>query len=113
MLNEGILLNDSATLMKTEMVRELWRLRETTPDELERAVFERRTGSTREDIDWDVEDNKAGYFLWTKTFDGLLTELVEDGYLTVEKTDEGGSLLKAAEVDPALDMSQFVYPGRN
>lgn len=112
MLNEGIVTNNSKTSIKSEMVRQLWTLQRTTPDELERAVFETITGGKREDIDWEVEDNKAGYFLWTKTFDGLISELEEDGYLSVEKEGEG-SVLVAAEKDPDTDISQFVYPGED
>ena len=109
MLNEGIVVNSDRTLIKSEMIRRLQELGRTTPDGLERAVFESLTGGRREDIDWDVEDNKAGYYLWTKTFDGLVTELIEDGYLLVEDAPEGKQLV-APEPEPGLDVSQLVYP---
>jgi hypothetical protein len=109
MLNEGVLTNDSKILLKSETVRQLRRLAHTTPDELERAVFEALTGGKREEIDWDVEDNRAGYFLWTKTFDSLITELIDDGYILVKEEGEG-NVLVAAETDPNLDVSQLVYP---
>jgi hypothetical protein len=110
MLNEGIVFNDTRTVMKSEMVRQLGRLGTTTPEELERAVFESLTGGRRTDIDWDVEDNKAGYFLWVKAFDGLITELAEDGYLRIEDRGDGAHSLVLAETDQGLDVSQFVYP---
>jgi hypothetical protein len=109
MLNEGIVINDSATLVKTEMLRQVWKLRRTTPDELERAVFEALTGGKREDIDWDVEDNKAGYFQWTKTFDSLIGELVDDGYLLVQEEDDG-NVLVSTDKEPDIEVSQMVYP---
>jgi hypothetical protein len=109
MLNEGIVTSDSKTLVKSTMLRKLWKRQRTTPDELERAVFEELTGGSREDIDWDVEDNKAGYFLWAKSFDGLITELVEDGYIQIVEED-GNSVLVAAEIDPTIDVSQMVQP---
>jgi hypothetical protein len=109
MLNEGIVINDSAVLVKSELLRQLWRLKRTTPNGLERAVFEALTGGKREDIDWSVEDNKAGYFTWIKTFDVLIGELVEDGYLTVEREDEGRVLVATAK-EPDLGISQVAHP---
>jgi len=109
MLNEGIVVNDDKTLVKSEIIRQLARLGRTTPDDLERAVFKALTGGTRSEIDWDIEDNKAGYFLWTKTFDGLITELDEDGYLRVEDSLEGKYLV-GTELGEGLEVSQLVYP---
>jgi hypothetical protein len=110
MLNEGIVTNSSRSLLKSEMIRQLQKQGRTTPDLLERAVFQALTGGKREDIDWDLEDNKAGYFLWTRTFDDLITELEEDGYLRIEGEGSEHEIV-AAEVDPPLDVSQLVYPG--
>ena len=31
------------------------------------------------DVDWSVVDNQAGYYLWLRSFDQLVGELVEDG----------------------------------
>jgi len=109
MLNEGIVVSDDKTLVKSEIIRQLNRLGRTTPNDLERAVFKALTGGTRDEIDWDIEDNKAGYFLWTKTFDGLITELDEDGYLGVEDSLEGKFLVNTA-ADEGLEVSQLVYP---
>jgi hypothetical protein len=109
MLNEGIVTNTSRSLVKSEMIRQLQKQGHTTPDLLERAVFEALTGGRREDIDWGLEDNKAGYFLWTRTFDELITELEEDGYLEI--TGEGNEHeIVSTQVDPPLDISQLVYP---
>jgi hypothetical protein len=108
-LNEGIVTGDTKTLVKSEMVRQLRKLSEATPEQLERAVFEKLTGGKREDIDWDFEDNKAGYFLWTKTFDGLITELVDDGYFKVKTGGEEKTMV-LGQVDPDLDVSKSNYP---
>jgi hypothetical protein len=109
MLNEGIITNDSRNLVKSEMIRQLQKQGHTTPDALERAVFEAMTGGKREDIDWDLEDNKAGYFLWTRTFDDLITELEEDGYLRIEGEGNEHEIV-AVQMDPPLEISQLVYP---
>ena len=84
MLNEGLIVNDTTALVKSEMVNQIRRLGPTTPDELERAVFRSITGHEREEVDWDIKDNQAGYYSWVKSFDQLISELVEDGYIRVE-----------------------------
>ncbi len=61
MLDEGIIVNDTNTLMKSEMIKQIRELGPTDPDTWERAVFESLTGAKREDVDWGVEDNQAGY----------------------------------------------------
>ena len=70
-LNEGIVTSDTKIKMKSEMLRQLAVLEQATPDEWERAVFESLTGQKREDVDWDVEDNHAGYYTWIRSFDQL------------------------------------------
>ncbi|MFH1842751.1 MAG: hypothetical protein ABIF77_06050 [bacterium] len=109
MLNEGIVFNDDKTVVKSEIIRQLARLGRTTPDDLERAVFKALAGGTRDEIDWDIEDNKAGYFLWTKTFDSLISELDEDDYLGVENSLEGKHIV-GIELDQGMEVSQLVYP---
>jgi len=111
-LNEGIIMNDSKALMKSEMLRQLGLLKETTPDQWERSVFESLTGHKREDVDWGVEDNQAGYYAWILSFDNLISELEEDGYVRVEDADGNRKVLMATESDPPDDYSQFVYPSR-
>ncbi len=112
MLNEGIVNNDASTLVKSEMVRQLRRLGKTTPELWEAATFEALTGGTREQIDWDVEDNQAGYYLWIKGFDALVNELVDDGYAlidSVEGTEE--KTIRLGEVaEEGIEYSQLVYP---
>ena len=109
MLNEGLIVNDTAALVLSEIVHQIRRLGPCKSDDLERAVFESLVGHTREEVDWDIEGNQAGYFLWTKTFDRLITELINDGYIQV-KEKENGKVLVAAETDPDLAVSQVVYP---
>jgi hypothetical protein len=112
-LNEGIITNDSKILMKSEMIRQLASLKETTPDEWERRVFESLTGHKREDVDWDFEDNQAGYYTWVLSFDHLISELEEDGYVRVEDAGGNRKVLIATETDPPDDYSQFVYPSQS
>jgi hypothetical protein len=111
MLNEGILVGDATTALRSEMVRQLRRLGRGTPDALERAVFTSLTGGTREDVDWDVEDNQAGYRTWIRTFDGLVRELVDDGYCRVE-TNGGEKVLVAEDVDPSVGWSETASRGQ-
>ena len=109
MLNEGLILNDSAALVKSEMVNHIRRLGPTTPEALERAVFESITGQRREDVDWDIEDNKAGYYTWVKSFDRLVHELIEDGYMF---TEEVSGTLVPTEAESQSEYSHLVYPPR-
>ena len=106
MLNEGLIVNNTAALVKSEMVRQIRRLGPTTPDELERAVFKTLTGHDREEVDWDIEDNQAGYFTWLKSFDQLIEDLVEDGYIRVEALRQ----LVPTEAEPHIEFSHLVYP---
>jgi len=106
MLNEGLIVNDTTALVKSEMVRQIRRLGPTTPDELERAVFKAVTGHDREEVDWEIGDNQAGYFTWLKSFDQLITELVEDGYIRVEELRR----LVPTEAEPTTEYSHLVYP---
>ena len=70
MLNEGLIVNDTKALVKSAIVNQIRELGSTTPDGLERAVFKSLVGHEREEVDWDIEDNQAGYFTWLKSFDG-------------------------------------------
>jgi hypothetical protein len=103
MLNEGLILNDTAALVKSEIVKQIRRLGSTTPDELERAVFKAVVGHEREEVDWVVEDNQGGYFTWLKSFDQLISELLEDGYIRVEELRR----LVPTEADPQFDYSHI------
>jgi hypothetical protein len=110
--NEGIVGSDTTIAMKSEMLKQLSLLEETTPDEWERAVFESLTGYRREDVDWDVADNHAGYYTWIRSFDQLITELEEEGFVKVDDRGENRKVLRKTEWDPAIDYSQLVYPSR-
>jgi hypothetical protein len=106
MLNEGLIVNDTKALIRSEIVNQIRRLGPTTPDELERAVFKSLVGHDREDVDWDVEDNQAGYYTWVRSFDQLVNELVEDGYIRTEEPDA----LVPTETEPVSEYSHLVYP---
>jgi hypothetical protein len=111
-LNEGIVTSDAKILMKSVMLRQLASLKQTTPDEWERAVFESLIGYKREDVDWDIKDNQAGYYTWIRSFDQLISELEEDGYVRVADEGDNRKVLVATESDPSIDYSQFVYPSK-
>ena len=98
--------------MKSEMLRQLSYLEETTPDDWERAVFESITGHRREEVDWDVPDNHAGYYTWIRSFDQLISELEDEGYVKVADKGRNRKILKKTEWDPAIGFSQLVYPAK-
>jgi hypothetical protein len=106
MLNEGLIVNDTAALVKSEIVNQIRRLGKTTPDELEQAVFKALVGRGREEVDWDIKDNQAGYYSWVRSFDGLVQELIEDGYILAEEPNT----LVATEAEPLSEYSHLVYP---
>jgi hypothetical protein len=108
MLNEGLIVNDATSLVKSEIVNQIRRLGHATPDELERAVFKALVGRDREEVDWDVGDNQAGYYTWLKSFDGLVGELIEDGYILAKEPGH----LEATESEPLSEYSHLVYPAR-
>jgi hypothetical protein len=112
MVNEGVISSDSKVLVKSEMLRQIWKLQRTTPDEWEQAVFAALTGGTRKDVDWDFEDNQAGYYTWVKAFDALIEELVDDGYVKVVEGADKTRTLVATEVDPEMDVSRITYPSK-
>ena len=112
-LNEGIVGSDTKVAMKSEMLKQLNLLNETTPDEWERAVFESLTGHRREDVDWDVPDNHAGYYTWIRSFDQLINELEDEGYVKVAGRGGDRKVLKKTDWDPAIDYSQLVYSGNH
>ena len=110
-LNEGIVGSDTKIEMKSEMLRQIDSLKETTPDEWERAVFESLTGHKREDVDWDIPDNHAGYYTWIRSFDQLIGELEEEGYVKVTEQNGNRKTIKKTEWDPAINPSQLIYSG--
>jgi len=106
MLNEGVIVNDAKALVKSEIVNQIRRLGPTTPADLEAAVFKKLVGHSREEVDWEIEDNKAGYYTWLKSFDQLITELVDDGYIRIEEV----RTLVPTEAEPSTEYSHLVYP---
>jgi hypothetical protein len=111
MLNEGIVVNDAVVLVKSEIINQIRRLGPTSPDELERVVFESLTGHKREEVDWDVEDNQAGYYTWLRSFDQLVDELIQDDYILLETEGDGPEkVLAPSENLPSIDYSQLVHP---
>ena len=109
-LNEGVVMSDTKMVVKSVMIRALHHLGPTTPGDWERVVFKEITGYEREVVDWSVEDNQAGYYSWTRSFDQLVKELIEDGYVREEEVGEGRRQLVPVETDPNIDWTQFVYP---
>jgi len=112
-INEGIIGSDTKIAMKSEMLKQLNVLKETTPDEWERAVFESLTGHRRDDVDWDVPDNHAGYYAWIRSFDQLIVELEDEGYVKVADQNGNHKVLKKTDWDPAIDYSQLVSSGEH
>lgn len=109
MINEGLIANHTKTLVKSEMIRQLRQLGETTPERWERAVFHKLTGRSREEVDWTVEDNHAGYYTWIKSFDQLVEELIDDGYARVAEGASSRTLV-AVDADPGIDYPLVAYP---
>jgi hypothetical protein len=105
MLNEGIIVNDMAALLKSEILDQIRRLGPATADQLERAVFNALVGHDREDVDWDIEDNQAGYYAWVRSFGQIITELVDDGNILVEEVHT----LVPTEAEPLHESSYMVY----
>ena len=113
MLNEGIITSDSSALIKSEMIRQLHALGPTNPDLWERSVFKALTGHDRDEVDWSVEDNQAGYYSWIRSFDKLIEELVEDGYVRVEQAEGSKErTLIPVETDEPIDYSRMAYPNQ-
>ena len=117
MLNEGLIHNTSATLVKAEMIRALHRLGPTSPELWERETFKGITGHDHDELDWSIEDNQAGYYTWLRSFDQLIGELIEDGFVREENvgTDSetsGGSTGPSVTGSPPSCVTSRVYgPG--
>lgn len=102
---------DSATAVKEEILKQIQGSEGTSPDHLEKSVFKALTGGSREDVDWSIEDNQAGYYLWVKSFDQMLAELIDLEYLRLE-TDSatGRRTLFPGEKEPDDQISHWA-PG--
>jgi len=104
MPGEGSVSSTSEAALRSEMLDRLRALGIATADDWERAVFRSLTGHDRDDVDWDHEDNQAGYYTWVKAFDRFIAELVEDGFVRPVERD-GERYFEPVETDPALDWS--------
>lgn len=111
MLNEGIIVSDVRALVKSEMLRQLWAEPRTTPQRWEERVFAALAGASAAEVDFSVEDNQAGYYTWVRSFDGLIAELIEDGYVREEEGAEG-KVLVATDAERGVEPAQLVYPAR-
>ena len=106
MLNEGLIHNDTMALVRSAIVDQIRKLGPTSPNQLERAVFKALVGHDRDEVDWDIEDNQAGYYIWLKSFDQRIDELIEDGHI---RTDKRGTLIPTA-AEPRSDKSPPAPP---
>ena len=86
-LHEGVVLESTSSQVKSEMIRQIRSLKSTTPEELEKATFKALTGATRASVDWDFEGNQAGAYTWVRSFDRLIEELIDDGYVKLVEKD--------------------------
>ena len=100
-VNQGSITADARIIMKAEMLRQIWRLQTITADKWERAVFEALTAKKREDLDLDGQEDSHAYYRWISSFDILVGELVEDGYVR-EISQKSGRLFMSTESDPSL-----------
>jgi hypothetical protein len=105
MLNEGLIKNDTSALVRSEIVSQLRRLGPIAPDSLERAVFKSLVGHDRDEVDWDSEGNQAGYYVWLKSFDQLIAELIEDGYILTEEPN----ILVPTQPQPVSEYSHVAH----
>jgi len=85
MSNRIAVVEETSASLKAQMLRQLRLLGEATSDGWERAVFQALTGGTREDVDWDQQEDYAGYALWLQTFGLLVAELVTEGAVLREE----------------------------
>jgi hypothetical protein len=112
MLNEGIIVTDAKAQVKSEMLRQLWAEPRITPERWEERVFGALLGAQRGEVDFKVEDNQAGYYTWVRSFDQLIAELIEDGYVREEATESGSKVLVATEAERGTSPAQLVYSTR-
>jgi len=98
-LHEGITSEDTRSGVKSEMIRQIRHLKQTTPKEWQRATFSGLAGAFQGDVDWNLEDNKAGAFTWIKSFDQLIEELIDDGYVKLIRKDGSRTLVVRDDVE--------------
>lgn len=114
MLHEGIIVNDAKKLMKSEMIRQIRRLKSINPEVWSKATFEGITKMSLDDVDWSFQDNHAGFYTWIRSFDMLVSELIEDGYVKRSEDEvTGHPIMESTHADPPIDHSYQAYPTRN
>jgi len=108
MVNEGVVISSSATELRSQMLTELERLGAADADAWEQAVFTALTGANRNAVDWDIEDNQAGYNLWIKAFDQLIQELIDDGFvLLVDGAQRSERRFTLRDIDPPVEFDRL------
>ena len=99
MINEGRIVEDRKARVRSVMVQEIQRLGPTTPNEWQHQTYHVLTGIDPDKLDLsDVETEKT-YFTWVRTFDTLIDELIDDGYVTLREHN-GEWLLVPTEEEP-------------
>jgi hypothetical protein len=97
MLNEGTVVGTPANRIKAEVVKHVRMQGPVSQADLEQAVFRGVTGHDRDEVDWNVEENRLGYAAWTESLRQLIGELVDDGHLEVDEEQR----FTAVETEPA------------
>lgn len=90
MPNEGSLTGSNKSRLKSAMMQQIERLKETDARTWEHTVFQAITGESVGDIDWEIEENVAGYRLWMGSFEQIARELEIDGYVEFTHRDAAG-----------------------
>ena len=60
-------------------------------------------------MDWDIDNNQACYYTWLRSFDRLIRELQEDGYVRTVKLDGGRKIPGKTDWDPSIEVSELAY----
>lgn len=89
MRNEDAVTRETNAAVKSTMMQVIRKIGPSDAGTWEQAVFRGLTGHAHEEVDWDFEDNHAGYYLWIRTFEGLIAELLEDGHVRVIEHGDG------------------------
>jgi len=106
MPNEGAINGTRKHQLKSAMMQQIERLKETDARTWEQATFTAITGESVDDIDWEIKENVAGYRLWMGTFEQIAHELEADGYVEFTHRDAAGiPFVKPRQVGPEQSWS--------
>jgi hypothetical protein len=97
MINEGRIVEDRKARVRSVMVQEIRRLGPTTANEWQEKTYQALTGIAPENLDLSDEETGKVYFTWVRTFDGLVDELIDDGYVTLQEREGEWVLVPTAE----------------